>query len=257
MLPENPYQGCAAPPESYDLAPDDEPVEPFVSAAPRAALLMLLFALLSIVSVLLAGVNLIDLQLLHRERLGLWVSMEGWELLGLIGRMLARTYVLLIVLTSVAYLMWLHRAYRNLPALGARGLKHSPRSAVLWWVCPVAHIFMPYLVVSEVWRASNPESYRHPHGWRHAPTSWALAFWWAAWLAIQTAPRFVTMLYRSAESTLDYEWVDIAAIIRWGIVFLACILAAIVVRRIDEFQRRGDPAARRPTKSVDAQLGHE
>lgn len=254
MLGENPYQ---APADSYDLAPDDESVEPFVSAAPRAALLMLLFALLSIVSGLLAGANLVDLRLLQRERSGIWVSMDDWELLELIGRLLVRVYLLLVVLISVAYLMWIYRAYRNLPALGARGLRHSPRSAVLWWFCPVAHIFMPYLVVSEVWRASNPESYRHPDGWRHAPTSRVLALWWAAWLAVQAAPRFVTMLHRSAESAQDLEWVDIAGLVRWGVALTACILAAIVVRRIDQFQRRGAHSARRPTKGVDAQFERE
>jgi Domain of unknown function (DUF4328) len=34
------------------------------------------------------------------------------------------------VLTGIVFLMWIHRAYSNLPALGARNLETSPGWAV-------------------------------------------------------------------------------------------------------------------------------
>ena len=39
-------------------------------------------------------------------------------------------YLVLFVLTAILFLMWIHRAHRNLPSLGSSSLKYSPGWAV-------------------------------------------------------------------------------------------------------------------------------
>jgi hypothetical protein len=51
-------------------------------------------------------------------------------------------YVALGFASLVVVLCWLYRAYYNLPALGVSP-KGTPRAAVLWWLVPVANVFMP------------------------------------------------------------------------------------------------------------------
>ena len=55
----------------------------------------------------------------------------------------------------VAFSMWTHRAYRNLPA-PARHLKFTPAWAVGWLFVPLANLVVPYFVFSEIWNHSKP-----------------------------------------------------------------------------------------------------
>lgn len=51
----------------------------------------------------------------------------------------------------IGFLIWVHGAQRNLPALGASGLEFSPLSAVIWFFVPVANAVVPAFVLNELW----------------------------------------------------------------------------------------------------------
>ena len=83
--------------------------------------------------------------------------------------------------TVVLFLMWMHRAATNLPALGSDGQRFSPGWAVGWWFIPIMWFFRPYQVVAEIWRGSNPEL-TLGREWKRGPVSPLLGWWWALWL---------------------------------------------------------------------------
>jgi hypothetical protein len=56
----------------------------------------------------------------------------------------------------VAGASWLYRGYQNLPALGARGLRLNPGSAVLVCFLPILNYFLGNKVLNDLWRASDP-----------------------------------------------------------------------------------------------------
>ncbi len=56
----------------------------------------------------------------------------------------------------VTFFLWVGRAYRNLPALGANELEYSPRSAIAWWLVPLVSLVVPLRMMIELWRASDP-----------------------------------------------------------------------------------------------------
>jgi hypothetical protein len=66
--------------------------------------------------------------------------------------------------------LWVHRAYRNLPALGHQPAT-SPAMAVAWFFIPIANLWKPFGVVREIWRSMLGSSER------------LLRLWWACWLA--------------------------------------------------------------------------
>jgi len=74
---------------------------------------------------------------------------------------------------ALAVPMWMHRCYRNLPALGSRG-HFSPAWAAGCWFVPIANLVLPYLAVRDIWAASRPGG-----RWNAA----LLVTWWIAWLA--------------------------------------------------------------------------
>ena len=75
-----------------------------------------------------------------------------------------------IIGSAVAVPMWMHRAFRNLPALGEQGLRWSPAWAAGAWFIPFANLFIPYRVMRELW-SSCGDGQPLPQRW------------WTAWIA--------------------------------------------------------------------------
>lgn len=76
-----------------------------------------------------------------------------------------------LVLAPAAAANWMHRAYRNLPALGVGGLGWSPGWAAGIWFVPIANLAVPYVITRELWPGSVSD--------RRS----LLGLWWAACLA--------------------------------------------------------------------------
>jgi Domain of unknown function (DUF4328) len=57
--------------------------------------------------------------------------------------------------SAVAVPMWMHRAYRNLPALRAQALRWSPGWAAGGWFIPFANLVIPFQVMRELWHHSG------------------------------------------------------------------------------------------------------
>ncbi|MBB6184098.1 DUF4328 domain-containing protein [Oleiagrimonas soli] len=75
-------------------------------------------------------------------------------------RVLLLSKQLLFVLNGILFLVWLYRAAANIRALGARALEYTPGWCVGWFFVPFANLFIPCLVVQEVWMTSHDPSER-------------------------------------------------------------------------------------------------
>jgi hypothetical protein len=85
------------------------------------------------------------------------------------------------LVTAGYWLAWFRRAYRNLPALGARRLRYRPWWAVGAWLLPVFSLFRPKQVLNDIWRASDPDlPPEQAATWRKRPVAELLGWWWLA-----------------------------------------------------------------------------
>ena len=64
----------------------------------------------------------------------------------------------------VALSMWMHRASRNLAALGAAGRRPSAGPALPWPFVPMEWLSRPYQILVELWRGSQPHLGTHEEG---------------------------------------------------------------------------------------------
>jgi hypothetical protein len=80
--------------------------------------------------------------------------------------------VLGLAAAAIAVVLWLRRARANAEALSPAPHRLGPGWAVAGWIVPVASYFVPFMVVSDVVRASAPAG--------RAPT--VLRVWWASWI---------------------------------------------------------------------------
>jgi Domain of unknown function (DUF4328) len=145
----------------------------------------------------------------------------------------------------VSFLLWFHRSYRNLPALRAEGLEHSPGIAVGWWFVPVANCWKPFRVAVEIWKASDPAADTNDLASRAMiPTPALLAVWWMAWLTALVLDNLV-----GAPDRIQYLGLQITPpmVVTAGFDILAAALAMAVILEVD---RRQDARHARITADV-------
>ena len=91
---------------------------------------------------------------------------------------------LLLLATAVAFIVWFHRAYKNLSALGADKLRYGTGWAIGAWFVPILNLFRPKQIANDIWRASDPEQPpNQADGWRARPLPPLYTAWWTVWVA--------------------------------------------------------------------------
>lgn len=86
--------------------------------------------------------------------------------------------IIVFIACAFVTLRWLYLGNANARALGATDLMGSPGLAVGWFFVPLANLFMPYMTVRDMWKASA-----NPRDWQGASAPAAIILWWLLWLA--------------------------------------------------------------------------
>lgn len=85
------------------------------------------------------------------------------------------------IAATVFFLIWFHRAYRNLQAFGAKDLPFSSRRAVLYFFIPFFNCYKPYVAAREIWKGSEPAAGATDRSARkRMKTSLLINGWWAS-----------------------------------------------------------------------------
>jgi hypothetical protein len=221
--------------------PPDSRVSPsaFRSAHPRALWVqgLLLLAALALVGVLAAEAN--ELRYLREARdRGSFLprglpSDQGLAAASII-------YLLAAIPAAVMWLVWQHRAHRNLAALGSSNLRFKPGWAVGWWFIPIANFALPYLTMRELWKASEPAS--GAIDWRGVKTTPLLWLWWGGLLAGVVLGGISSTITANATAIAELVTSEYFSMGQTLLTIAAAILGALLVRDID---RRQDAKRRR------------
>ncbi len=135
-----------------------------------------------------------QMSLLNRGAGG--ISLAEWHTTVSRVNRLAIAEQLLYLGTTVALLMWVHRAYLNLTRADAPGLRFTPGWAVGYWFVPVLNIVRSKQILDDLWRASAQQGHDGADGKDKDPLT---IFWLCAlvvaWLARAAA--------RSHGATID------------------------------------------------------
>lgn len=163
--------------------------------------------------------------------------------------------VLLAVLvgTIVSFLMWMHKAAKNLRELHPeRAFTFSTGGVVGWWFVPFANFVKPFQAMHEIWHASDPDLSRAKDADGYSAfvklgsgAPQLLVGWWAAWIASNIIDRVVT---RIDDVGLGVE------LFAGTINLVAAALAIVVVRTVTSMQRAS--FEQRSQGHVAGELGH-
>jgi Domain of unknown function (DUF4328) len=198
---------------------------PYASAGARATFVLVSFGIFVGILALWAVVDLVAIALFAAA--GGSLTSDEQDLVDILTALVGVFYLINLVVNAVAFLMWIHRAYRNLPSIGYQHARYSPRWAVGGWFVPFLNLVRPYQIVREIWQASLPG------------VAWQLIqLWWGLWLAGNVVGNLAG---RSNFGHGIDQAVDLVA----NLLFVAgAILGILIVRRVTAAQ---DARARQVT----------
>jgi hypothetical protein len=133
----------------------------------------------------------------------------------------------------VLLIIWLYRAAKNNEALGRQNPRLGPGWAIGGWFIPVANFVIPFIVLDDVWRGSDPSVARDDPLWRRSSTLGAI---WA-WLVTAVIWYIPTLIASStgdvrADEPEKVRRDDILRIIGAVAGIVAAVFAILVIRRV-------------------------
>ena len=235
------------PSKGHSSAIPKDSIVPFESGHSRAQWVSVFLAAIVILDIVAVWSDYVQVQLINRMIRGDFFTMA--EAFASDNRQAAIgfIYLVLFIITGILFLMWIHRAHRNLPSLGSTNLKYSPGWAVGWFFIPIFSLWKPYQVTTEIWKASDPTTnINDSTAWQKSPASSIVSSWWFLFIISAFIGNIVIRLYLRAETPSE-----ILAASWWGLIMdaidiPAAILAILVVRNIDERQQMKSQPVKTP-----------
>ncbi len=156
-------------------------------------------------------------------------------------RQAAVAFINLVVYVAlfVAFLLWLYRATKNVPALGNphSRVEYTPGWAVGSFFIPFANLYMPYKAVREVWGKSDPAiKSEEDLMFTPAASTPLVLVWWVSWIAMNVLGRASARFQSDAATPETLRWVTWVDIVGDVVSIMAAVLAIFVVRGIDRRQ---------------------
>lgn len=139
---------------------------------------------------------------------------------------------IMYLVIGVIWIVWMWRLYRNVEALG-RHRKHSIHWCVWGWVIPIGSLWIPRMVMGDIWRKSDPVESTDD---LEAKVPWIYNAWWGLFLLAAFVGRGI--VFSEPETTA--AWVDRISTFVWldsfGVVL--SIVSIFVVRDLTNRQSR-------------------
>jgi Domain of unknown function (DUF4328) len=168
-------------------------------------------------------------------------TVTRWSVLGsYAGSTIWGMHALVFVAAGAAWLLWFHRAYANLARFGNGRTRRSATWAVGSWFVPILNLFGPYQITKELWLRSRDANAAHTD----AAGLVLVKCWWALWVIDWLMAYGLAGYGRDAVEIADLCVEIVGRIAGDAVGSLAALLALVVVRRIDGFQRAAGLTAR-------------
>jgi hypothetical protein len=177
------------------------------------------------------------------------VVAEDPDDVAMVGALAQTLWSAVFLAAGLAFAGWLFRVAKNNIALGASGVTWGPGWAWGGWFIPLANLIIPFLVLREVWKASDPAS-APGRTWTTAKVWPGLGWWWSLGVlnffvqAVGVAFGFEAALAAEpSSSTADLPlWLHLVDAASMLVLVPAGFLAMSYTRGVEERQ-----AARRST----------
>ena len=137
--------------------------------------------------------------------------------------------------SAVAFIVWFHRAYSNLPALGADGLRYGKGWAIGAWFIPIFGWIRPKAMANDIWRATSPDLPPDRNtAWLLGSVPLLVDAWWALWVVSSVLGNLLTRTRVTAETIEEFRSASLTTLAADVATLVTGILAIMVVRALTQ-----------------------
>lgn len=159
------------------------------------------------------------------------VASEELTPMDIAGLIVGLPQFLIVIVTAVVFLMWIHRANRNARGLGAEGMTFTPGWSVGWYFIPFANLWKPLQAMKQIWQASAD-----PASWQSQKTPALLSNWWALWITSSLLSNMSFRMSFKANTSSEMLASEIITLISDLVDIPLCLVAMRLVREIIRLQ---------------------
>lgn len=214
----------------------------FKSAHAIATVLVVAFFLVIVTDAIAAFIDVQRIDLLNRIISGGGYTLQEAEASDSAFAAVGIAQLIIFIVTAILFLIWIHRASKNLRPLGSQGQKYSPRWAVGGFFVPFANWVLPFLATKEIWKGSAPKP-MSSQSWRSMRASLIVPAWWVLYTVSSILANVIgRMALRGGETAtelLNESWVWlISDLVEIPAAILAILVVWGITSRQDEKNRR-------------------
>lgn len=153
----------------------------------------------------------------------------------------------LSIALAVVTIVWMFRLARNLQQLGRAGATWAPGWAIGGWFLPPCGVYaIPWLMLRELWKGSDPAAPIGDPGWKAAPVPAVVNVWWVLFGLVPVIT-LVGSLSSLTDISQDVDVVDLAESLDGSVPLAAvdalakvgaAIAFIVIVRRLTTNHRR-------------------
>ncbi len=215
--------------------PSGPPMIPYVSSATRAQWTVAILAIIAVIDVIAVFSDIAEIRLLNRISAGEFFSDQEADSNDIRQALVGLAQLVTFIAAAVAFLMWVHRSHRNLPALGAKRLDYSTGWAVGGYFVPIMSFVRPFRVMKEAWWSSEPSRAGQLY-WRDQPTPSLVGWWWALFLATNLISNIAGRIAFSGDSVEEILAGSWAFLVSDTLDIPAALVAIALVRSVSARQ---------------------
>lgn len=89
------------------------------------------------------------------------------------------------IATAILTMIWMYRVASNVRAFG-RATTFAPLFAIFGWVLPPMLVVIPFLMLRELWKASDPQASYDADGWKSSADNPWIWLWFLAYGIVPT-----------------------------------------------------------------------
>ena len=175
------------------------PLPPYVSTRGLGHALSGLLLVTAVAGWIAVGCDFAYAGLLRRAAAGAAIAQGERANVEWVGTILLSTQIALFTVTAGLFLCWLYLSRANLRAFGMRRMQYPRAWTIGGFLVPALNLIRPYQVVSEIWKASDPEV-EDAFGWKATETPALLSIWWGA-VVIYAVLELVTLAMHSSSGS--------------------------------------------------------
>ncbi|MFJ7269218.1 DUF4328 domain-containing protein [Streptomyces sp. NPDC099050] len=152
---------------------------------------------------------------------------------------------LIILATTVVFLVWFHRVRCNAEVFRPDGFSQSAGWAIGGWFVPIANIFLVYRTARETWNASTQNA---PDGSYRSVSGAPVVMWWLACLAAWLIDGIARYKYGMAVGAAAIRDAASLGVVADLLILVASVLAVLFVHKLTALQ--GAKAVQVPNAAV-------